>query len=373
MAGLFLLALTSGSLLLLSEHPSQACSIFSFASGTDVVYGQNLDWADPTPGHVVVNQRGVRKAILPWKGWWPAPGERETSTWTSRYGSVTFTCWGRDFIDGGMNEAGLIVDEANLVAIYPPDDGRPGVSCAQWMQYQLDCFSTVEEVLAHLDDLRPDGEGWHYLVADRSGGAAVIEYLDGKPTIYTAEALEVAALTNTTYKQAMSHIPMDKAFGGEIDVAAGSDSYGRFCRIARLLRDYDPTRDVPAADFAFRVLREVSVDDTRRSVVYDAGHERVLWMSKANPEVRWLDLGTLDFSPGRATRIIDADAGGPGDVSSLLRDYTIEANRATVLATAGPRDDPATAEKLRSRGLTFDEAVELIARHPTLLAPGPER
>lgn len=46
---------------------------------------------------------------------------------------------------------------------------RPGISCTQWMQYQLDNHATVEDVIEHLDDLRPDGEGWHYLIADSTG------------------------------------------------------------------------------------------------------------------------------------------------------------------------------------------------------------
>ena len=109
---------------------------------------------------------------------------------------------------------------------------RPSISCTQWMQYQLDNHATVEDVIEHLDDLRPDGEGWHYLIADSTGSCAVIEYLSGDALVYKGDAVEVCALTNTTYAQAMSHIPLDKAFGGKIDIAAGSESYGRFIRIA---------------------------------------------------------------------------------------------------------------------------------------------
>ncbi|UCD77383.1 MAG: hypothetical protein JSW26_18430, partial [Desulfobacterales bacterium] len=120
-----------------------ACTIFSLSRGAEAVYGQNLDWYDPLPGLVVVNPRGIRKTILDWDGSWPAAGERGPVAWVSRYGSVTFTCYGRDFIEGGMNEAGLMVDETNLTAVYPPEDDRPGVSCTQWMQYQLDNYATV--------------------------------------------------------------------------------------------------------------------------------------------------------------------------------------------------------------------------------------
>jgi choloylglycine hydrolase len=355
-------------LFLLTPSPSPACSVFSLSASDEVVYGQNLDWHAYFPGHVVVNNRGVRKQLLPWRGSWPAPGDSGTVTWVSRYGSVTFTCYGRDFIEGGMNEAGLMVDETNLYAVYPPDDGRPGISCPQWMQYQLDNFATVDEVLNHLDDLRPDGEGWHYLIADSSGTCAVIEYLNGQATIRSGDTIEVCALTNTTYSQALSHIPLDAAFGGEIDIGAGRDSYGRFVRMAALLRDYVPERDGRADHYAFHILDEVSCDETLRSIVYDAGRGRILWKTRSNRKVRWLDLGSIDFSPDTPSQILDVEEGGPGDVSGLLENYSVEENRHLVTAVLGAAGQDSTViEELRVRGLTFDQALELIAVHPTAL------
>jgi choloylglycine hydrolase len=353
-------------IIFLTPALSRACSVFSLSTERAVVYGQNLDWHTPFPGQVVVNKRGIGKMILPWKGSWPAPADSGVVTWVSRYGSVTFTCYGRDFIEGGMNEAGLMIDETNLTAIYPPDDARPGVSCPQWMQYQLDNFAGVDEVLEHIDDLRPDGEGWHYLIADSSGACAVVEYLSGQPTIYTGNDIEICALTNTTYGQALTHIPLDAAFGGEIDIAAGSDSYGRFVRMAALLRDYVPERDGSAYDYAFHILEEVSCDETLRSVVYDSGLRRVLWTSQDNTSVRWLDLRTLDLSGDTPTQVLDVEVGGAGDVSSLLGDYTVEGNRALVTAVLGTAiDDSTVIAELGRRGLTLDSALEMIAKHPT--------
>jgi choloylglycine hydrolase len=268
-----------------------------------------------------------------------------------------------------MNEAGLMVDETNLYAVYPPDDGRPGVSCPQWMQYQLDNFATVDEVLEHLDDLRPDGEGWHYLIADSGGESAVIEYPHGKAVVYSGSAVEVCALTNTDYQHALSHVPLDAAFGGKIDIAAGSDSYGRFVRIAALLRDYEPDHHGAAADRAFDILRAVSCDETLRSVVYDSGRGMVLWRTPGNPQVRWLALGALDLSHETPTKFLDVEI-GEGDVSALLMDYTVDANRALVAEVLDSDErSPETVQELEARGLTYDRALDLIGRHPS--TPGP--
>ena len=360
MKGLSLVAVMALPICLLmlmsTPPPSAACSLFALSSGDDVVFGQNLDWDSPFPGNVVVNKRGAAKSILPWKGSWPAPYEGAAVTWVSRYGSVTFTCYGRDFIEGGMNEAGLVIDQASLTAVYPPDDGRPGVSCAQWMQYQLDNFTTVEEVIENIDVLRPDGEGWHYLVADVTGACAVIEYPDGAPVVYTGEDIKVCAATNTTHQQALSHIPMDKAFGGQIDIASGGDSYGRFVRMAALMRDYDPAVDGPAADYAFHILDEVSSDATLRSVVYDAGRRHVLYKTPGNSRIRWLDFASLDFSPSTPAKVLDVESGAGGDVSGLLEDYTVKGNRAIAIATMGPGPQ---------------EAIDRVAGHPTRPVPMP--
>jgi len=362
-AVIFLLTIFSLSLI---PQNSNSCTVFKFTRDSVTVYGQNLDWHLPVPGLMVVNKRGIHKTVLHWKGNWPAGDTREQISWVSLYGSVTSTCYGRDFIDGGMNEAGLIIDEASFEAVYPADDGRPGISCPQWMQFQLDNYATVEEVLAHISDLRPDGEGWHYLIADRNGDCAVIEYLDGEARIYQGDELEFPALTNTSYAQALSHIPMDAAFGGDIDIGSGSDSYGRFVRVAALLRDYDPADDPGISDYAFHILDEVSCENTQRMVVYDATHNRVLWKSIVNNKIRWLDLNEIDFSSGTTTKVIDIDDNIEGNVLANLIDYTIDLNRQVARAVMFPNAfGSATPNELSSRGLTLEEVIEMVAIHPT--------
>ena len=127
------------------------CTIFTLCKDSVTVYGQNLDWKTPVPGFVIINKRGERKSILHWKGNWPAKMSDSIIpvTWRAKYGSVTFTYLGKDFIEGGMNEAGLMIDEASYIAQYPPPDYRPGVSCGQWMQYQLDNYKTVDQLIVY--------------------------------------------------------------------------------------------------------------------------------------------------------------------------------------------------------------------------------
>lgn len=354
---LMLVAIFAGKIL----YP---CTIFTLKKNNITVYGQNLDWYNPVEGYVVVNKRGVKKSVLHWKGNWPAAKEdiRSPVIWKSKYGSVTFTYLGRDFIEGGMNEVGLMVDEASLMATYPPDDGRPGISCGQWMQYQLDNYENVNEVLDHLTDLRPDGEEWHYLIADRFGKVCAIEYLDGKPTVYRAESLKFPILTNTTYTQAMSHIPMDKSFGGKIDIAAGTDSYGRFIKVASLMEEFTQ-KDTDIVEYAFYVLSEVSNENTRRSVVYDSNNRRVLWKSENNSRIRWLDLNQIDFRVGTPTLMVDSEIKKKGMINAHLIEYNIEIMH-ELLFNKFKNTSKVTIELLKSRGYTLQEALECIVQHP---------
>jgi penicillin V acylase-like amidase (Ntn superfamily) len=340
------------------------CTIFALTKDSITVYGQNLDWYDPITDYVLINKPGVQKSILHWKGHWPAAKEdlREETVWKSKYGSVTFTYLGRDFIEGGMNEVGLTVDEASLWANYPPDDGRPGVSCGQWMQYQLDNFETVNEVIDHLPDIRPDGEGWHYLIADRMGNTCIIEYLNGMPTIYQEDSVRFPVLTNTTYTQAMSHIPIDKVFGGDIDIASGTDSYGRFVKAAAMIEDFK-TRDVDIVKYAFHILSEVSNETTRRSVVYDSNSRKVLWKSENNTNLRWIDLNKIDFSINTVSLMVNADINKKGEINDHLKESDIKLMR-ELLFNKFKNPSQEVIKVLNERAYSLEEVLESIILHP---------
>ncbi len=330
-------ALCVAALSVLSPaSPASACTAFAVASD-ETVCGANLDWPEDLEGYVLVNPRGLEKTFVPWSGFGPSEHDGEPPTWVAKYASVTLTCFGRDFIEGGMNEQGLIIEQANLASVYPPDDGRPGVSSQQWMQYALDSFRDVGEVVEHLGDVRQDGEGWHFLVLDRSGDWAVVEFIDGSHVVHRAGRHEFGIITNATYEQCENHVPLDVRFGGELDIGSGDDSYGRFVRVAERLRDrrgawlrYTP--DAPAdttgarerwnaldrIDFAFALLDDVSVDDTQRSVVYDTGALRVYWKSWAHPEVRYIPLISVRSREGSGVRAVPMHAPLAGDATGAL-------------------------------------------------------
>ena len=153
--------LASGLLtLVVVDTPASACSTFCIPNNGKPVFGRNYDWM-VEDGYVIINQRNRVKT---------GDSDDNPPTWVSKYGSVTFNQYGRELPCGGMNEAGLVVENMWLrESAYPPPDDRPAVSVLQWLQYQLDTCATVDEVLATDTRLRVETNEspQHYLIADR--------------------------------------------------------------------------------------------------------------------------------------------------------------------------------------------------------------
>src|SRR6186713_884088 len=191
------------SLLLIaavSGRDVSACTTFCYADGGTLVFGRNYDW-NIGDGMVFTNKRGVYKQALVD----PTPAR-----WTSKYGSITFNQYGREFPTGGMNEKGLVVELMWLDETkYPAADNRPAIGVLQWIQYQLDNCITIDEIIATDKKLRISPTGTtplHYLVADANGKVATIELLNGKMVVYKGSDLSFPVLTNSTYDESVRSV-----------------------------------------------------------------------------------------------------------------------------------------------------------------------
>ncbi len=297
-----------------------ACTTFCFMNDGEWIYGRNYDWYIE---HclIMVNKRGVAKVAMT---------NDNPAQWISKYGSVTFNQYGREFPLGGMNEAGLVVEVMWLEQTeYPLPDSRNALSALQWVQYQLDNFSTVDEVIASNDVVRITVRRTtplHFLVSDRTGRAAAIEFLGGKMVVYSGEELPVSVLTNNTYAYSLFLYEM---FDGDEkkDAFASADySLKRFVWAAQGVQNWDPATGDPPVDYAFGILEKVAVDFTQFRIVYDVGNGRIYYRCLSNPEIRHIAAGELDYSCHTPVKVLDIVAGGSGDVTGIFNDYTYEAN-----------------------------------------------
>ena len=251
------------------------------------------------------------------------------ASWTAKYGSVTFNQFGRDEPISGVNEKGLMVSLMWVDGTrYPPADHRPVIGPLRWIQYHLDNHASVAEVVANAESLRLSSQiPLHYLFADASGDAAVIEFLDGKMVVYRGETLPVRALANSTYAESIASFEAAKRAG---KMPTSDSSLDRFVRGTMLVSgDGDPI----ARGFAsLASVASPGITSTRWSIVYDLGVNEVHFKTDANEAIRHFKVQSFDFSCRTPMKMLDVTAPGSGDVAAAFVDYSRAANRDLVNA-----------------------------------------
>src|SRR5262249_19902985 len=172
----------------LIASPVLSCTTVCLLEKEKAVVAYNYDFHSPD-GLVLVNKRGTKKV---------SSVRNQGATWTATYGSVTFSQFGRDNPMTGINERGLgrrqwWLDEPES----PPADSRPASGLLEWIQYNLDRHASVAEVVAQAGAVRPTSRyPIHYLVADPSGDAATLEFLDEKIVVHRGGSMPVRGLAH---------------------------------------------------------------------------------------------------------------------------------------------------------------------------------
>lgn len=301
-----------------------ACTTFCLKNKGDVIFGKNYDWMIGD-GLIFVNKRGVSKTAT-------AEMSEDPAKWVSKYGSVTFNQYGRENPSGGMNEVGLVIELMWLDDTqYPKPDSRPTIGTLEWIQYNLDNFGTVAEVVENADKIRIASEvKLHYLINDVHGNSAAIEFLDGKLITHTGDKLPVSALANDTYEKSWAYAREVDGFGGKKAVPQTAGSFDRFTRAAQKTKEFEKqnrTRQ-EAIDYAFDVLANVAQKDyTQWSIVYNQKKREIYFRSLQSPQIKKIDIKAFDYGCGGAVKIFDINSKTGGDISRKFADYTRQANR----------------------------------------------
>jgi penicillin V acylase-like amidase (Ntn superfamily) len=305
--------------LTLSVNSSFACTTFCLKTKDRVLFGRNYDW-DIGDGLIFTNKRGVAKSAG--AGEAPIPAK-----WESRYGSVTFNQYGRENPTGGMNEAGLVVEELWLDETeYPRDKDLPGMGTQEWIQYELDTSATVAEAITNARKVRiVSAVKVHFLISDKFGNAATIEFLHGALVVHTGNELAFQALANDTYAKSIAYLNAAPA-----DKATSSGSLDRFYRAARRTQSFEKVKgsDQEAINYAFEMLSNVAQEPgTQWSVVYDQLRRKIYFRTRQNRQIRVIETTRFDFSCGTDVKILDANSNDSGDVTDKFVGYTRKANR----------------------------------------------
>jgi len=339
--------------VLLSGAPADACTSMLIKHKTGALMAKNYDW-DVADGLLVVNPRGLAKTAL-------VPDGAKPVRWTSRYGSLTFNQYGREFPMGGMNETGLTMEVLWLAeTVYPEPGDRQSIGTLQWVQYCLDSFRTVSDVVTSASELSISGPAsLHFLACESSGICAVIEFLDGKLVARSERTLPLPALTNSTYNESLEYLNRTLGYGGAPVTPDGPGSLARYARAANGAHAIRAnTGAQPPIDETFAVLADVAQpDSTQWSIVYELEKGRVHFKTAGNHLTRTVDLSELDLDCTAESRTLDLMAEGSGDVTTKLAPYDSGANLKTIRAGFTAQAVAAPSEEIIQTMASYPEKL----------------
>lgn len=335
--------------------------------GSEIIFGHNLDMPMPIPGLIVINKRGIYKEGTTWEELTSAKSEEyKKAKWISKFGSVSFNPLGVEFPDGGMNEKGLAIWEMTLTDTdFLKDKSLPKLFMMQWMQYVLDNFITVEQVIKSTHEIVIDGWDWHFFTADKSGNCACIEFWRGNPVIHTGENMPVSALCNTRYSGELDRLKRYDGFGGRWPVKMNDKNTPRFVHAAYMLKNYDPAKSESIIDYGFDILNQMERGGTQWSVILDLKQGDVYFKTSIVNEIRRFSLNSFDLSNGTPRKLIDIDYNYEGDVKEKFADYSPVVNRTLVNKAIGIfSGERSFVIELRAKGITPEILINRLAEYP---------
>lgn len=279
-----------------------------------VITGRSMDFSIDIPANLWMFPRGMARS---------GQVGANSITWVSKYGSVVASSWDIATPDG-MNEKGLVANLLWLVAsqyqAFEPNGSKPGLTISAWAQYVLDNFATVQEAVDALrseaftvvSDFIPGTEKFttvHLSLSDASGDSAIFEYLEGKLTIHHGRQYQV--MTNDPpFAQQLAIQAYWNTVPGNVFLPGTNKAADRFLRASYYLGVIPQTSNTQVAVASvFSVVRNVSVpygistaeqphlSNTRWRVVADHGQMTYYFENVLTPNVVWVSLNEVDFSP----------------------------------------------------------------------------
>ncbi|MGF7047914.1 choloylglycine hydrolase [Paenibacillus sp. DS2015] len=276
--------------------------------------------------YLFTNQRGIAKTALMMPPAKPA-------TWISTYGSLTISQIGKENPNGGINEAGLVVEQTTLWQTeYPAPDERSVLSELAWIQFLLDTCSTVQEALEATSKIRIDQSTskLHYLVADRSGDRAIVEFLKGEMIVHR-DNVPVPIIANTAYADAVQELETGHRDGSHRDEYE-RNSMERFLVVAETLQARLDEGEAPNVDFAFEVLASAQRKDTVFSLVYNIDLMEIYAVTVRNQERVTIHIADFDFTKETPAQAVDLQSLHAGHVRDQFETYSAAFNHNAVMS-----------------------------------------
>ncbi|QHT68557.1 linear amide C-N hydrolase [Rhodocytophaga rosea] len=159
-------------ILFLFIQPATACLILVIADGKQVLVGNHEDWYAQDSQVMVVPPTG------------------------KKYGFVGFGFASEEYIQGGMNTAGLFFDGTATPFVSVDFSDKPAYTGYLWQAILENC-ATVEEAVAFVKTYKvPDLQKVHVSFADKRGNSVIIGAYEGELTYHYRNNQSYQLLTN---------------------------------------------------------------------------------------------------------------------------------------------------------------------------------
>ncbi len=343
--------------------PANACTgILIKTQDNNYIFGRTMEFAFDYIAHVLI--------FVPrnYQYTGHAPSGKPGLAWKTKYAQVGFAAPSLPLVDDGLNEQGLYCGAffqpgfAKYEEVTEKDYPRT-ISCLDLASWILSTCANVAEVREQLPKIRVCAAvlpelGFvpptHYFVADKTGDAIVIEYLEGKLNIYDSQANVITNSPNYLWHttnlrnyiglKAENNPPM-KLNGKEFSqIGQGSGALGlpgdftppsRFVKAAFLANAALPGKDVSEGiGIIFHIMNQfdipqgaikgeeagkVTFDTVQWTSASDLSNARYYYHTYNDRNVRMIDLNKLDLNAADVKSIKDVQApGNIRDVSDQL-------------------------------------------------------
>ena len=235
-----------------------ACSLFAaLGNPSRPVFGRNFDWEyspilvlflEPEEGHRSVMSIDIAYLIEP----------ADIDRLDECEAEVLLPLLSAPFLTfDGMNEHGVAIGMAavDYEVGYPSDPEKRDVGDLRMMREVLEAAATVDEAVAFLEGINPVSQGGpntHYLIADQTPSAALIEYHDGEMIVFRDSA-EIRWQLGTNFPVVLTN-------------GSPAGTCWRYDLIDATLRTAEGALTTLEA---MDLLQAVSTPTTRWSIVYD--------------------------------------------------------------------------------------------------------
>lgn len=250
-----------------------ACSLFASLDPDSLLYGRNFDW-EYSPALLLFTDPPDRYASVSMVALQYLVGDRASSLLEVPLEERQDLLNAPRLPFDGMNEMGLVVGMAAVAeGNVPPDPGKPTIGSLGVIRQMLDKAANVEQALEILKSYNVDFEGGpplHYLLADVSGSALLVEFYNGEVVVTPNE---------NAWHLATNYITASGVFNGRCS---------RYDAIQDRMESKNGKLDEQQA---MDLLEKISQNSTQWSVVYGMKTGRVaVSMGRGYDSIRTLEL-----------------------------------------------------------------------------------